>query len=367
MVQKILELRVGHTEIKARCDAVRAKLLKSTRNTHHHSELLLSLDVLKAEVKMADRNLGRHEAMLGRVGGIAFDTLKKMKANRFFEMRMNVCALKRRLQDKLQERRFEEGRLRADYRPFITDPKVCAQITRATECCGGVFKRLANKINALINDMTVLKKSCAAPGMATLPSLIDVSNIWDMADPALYEDWDMVQDEDTAPAWLCDEETRRGIVAMLEKARCKEEKRRLTWEVTAAVKWFGEEEEEIQLALLHAENPVTSYHVARRLDLHLNMGGIWHAHLDAIGFQLDWPPSLVHATMHNQAVLYSRQVRQTLSSQVTDNTPLNMKDFPMASPEERYSLDDIDSEDDELETPLPDSLSEKNVDVYLDD
>ncbi|KAF9505027.1 hypothetical protein BS47DRAFT_1264767, partial [Hydnum rufescens UP504] len=146
----------------------------------------------------------------------------------FFEMRMNVCALKRRLRDKLWERRFEEGRLRADYRPFVTGKYyVCAQITRATERRGGVFKRLANKINALINDMTVLKKSRAAPGMATLPSLIDVSNIWDMADPALYEDWDMVQDEDTAPAWLCDEETRRGIVAMLEKARCKEEKRRL--------------------------------------------------------------------------------------------------------------------------------------------
>ncbi|KAF9520181.1 hypothetical protein BS47DRAFT_1357670 [Hydnum rufescens UP504] len=296
MVQKILELRVGQHRNQSRRDAVRAKLLKSTQTPITILNFCYPLTCSRLEVKMADRNLGRHEAMLGRVGGIAFDTLKKMKANRFFEMRMNVCALKRRLRDKLQERRFEEGRLRADYRPFVTDYS-------GTERRGGVFKRLANKINALINDMTVLKKSRTAPGLGH------------------------GQDEDMAPAWLCDEETRRGIVAMLEKARCKEEKCRLTWEVTAAVKWFGEEEEEIQLALLHAENPVTSYHVARRLDLHLNMGGIWHAHLDAIGFQLDWPPSLVHATMHNQAVLYSRQVRQTLSSQVTDNTPLNMKDF----------------------------------------
>ncbi|KAF9503035.1 hypothetical protein BS47DRAFT_1310355, partial [Hydnum rufescens UP504] len=144
----------------------------------------------------------------------------------FFEMCMNVCALKRWLQDKLWEHRFEEGRLHGcSILMTISDPKVCAQITQATEHRGGVFKRLANKINALINNMTVLKKSCAAPGMATLPSLIDVSNIWDMADPVLYEDWDMVQDEDMAPAWLCDEETQRGIVAMLEKARCKEEKR----------------------------------------------------------------------------------------------------------------------------------------------
>jgi hypothetical protein len=106
----------------------------------------------------------------------------------------------------------------------ISDQKVCAQITQAMECHGGVFKRLASKINALINNMMVLKKSHTAPGMATLPSCIDVSNIWDMADPALYEDWDMAQDEDMVPAWLCDEETWRGIVAMLDKAHCKEEK-----------------------------------------------------------------------------------------------------------------------------------------------
>jgi hypothetical protein len=99
----------------------------------------------------------------------------------------------------------------------ISDQKVCAQITQAMEHCGGVFKRLASKINALINNMMVLKTSHAAPGMATLPSHIHVSNIWDMADPTLYEDWE-AQDEDMVPAWLCDEETQRGIVAMLYKA-----------------------------------------------------------------------------------------------------------------------------------------------------
>jgi hypothetical protein len=120
MVQKILKLRVGCTDIKAQHDAMRANLLKSTPDTHHHSQLLLSLDMLKAEVKMADHNLGCHEAMLGRVGGIAFDMLKKMKVNHFFEMWMNVCALKQWLQDKLHECRFEEGRLHVDDFPFVT-------------------------------------------------------------------------------------------------------------------------------------------------------------------------------------------------------------------------------------------------------
>ncbi|KAF9510376.1 hypothetical protein BS47DRAFT_1364581 [Hydnum rufescens UP504] len=216
MVQKILELRVGCTEIKA--DVM---LRKS-----------------KWQIGIWD---GMKQCLVESVG-IAFDTLKKMKANRFFEMHMNVCALKRRLQDKLRERRFEEGRLHADYHPS-------SLITRATERRGGVFKRLANKINAP-STMTVLKKSRAAPR---------------------YSGY-----------------AREGSL--------QGEKRRLTWEVTAAVKWFGEEEE-IQLALLHAENPVTSYHVA----LDLICTSIW-----VVYGVLIWMPlvstrlatKFVHATMH---------------------------------------------------------------------
>jgi len=120
MVQKILDLRVARAEINTRRNVAKLALRECTPDTQHQSTLLLSLDTVKAELKIADRNLERHEAMLGRVGGIGLDALKKIKGNRFFEMRMNVCALKRRLRDKLRARKFEEGRLRADYRPFTT-------------------------------------------------------------------------------------------------------------------------------------------------------------------------------------------------------------------------------------------------------
>jgi len=109
--------------------------------------------------------------------------------------------------------------------------------------------------------MTILKDSHAAPGLAAIPSPVDVANIWDMADGALYEDWDMTMGEDAVPAWLCDEDTRRGIAAMLDRRRCKEEKRRLSREVRAAVNWFVEEEEEIQLALLGAGGLMTHLYV----------------------------------------------------------------------------------------------------------
>jgi hypothetical protein len=120
MVQKIIDLRVALAEIKIQRNAAKVELLKSSPDTQHYSNLQLSRDTLKGEAKMAERNLERHEAMLGRVGGLGLDMLQKIKRDRFFEMRMNVCALKRRLRDKLRARKFEEGRLRADYRPFIT-------------------------------------------------------------------------------------------------------------------------------------------------------------------------------------------------------------------------------------------------------
>ncbi|KAF9509306.1 hypothetical protein BS47DRAFT_1365353 [Hydnum rufescens UP504] len=132
--------------------------------------------------------------MLGHVGGIGLETLRKIRGNRFFEMRMN-------------------------------HQRVHAQVSEVVKRRGGAFKTLANKINALINEMVVLKESAPVPGFAAIPSCVDVAQIWDMANGALYEDWDMTLDEDVIPAWLCDGDTRRGIAAMVDRKRCQEEKR----------------------------------------------------------------------------------------------------------------------------------------------
>jgi hypothetical protein len=120
MVQKILDLRIARAEINTQYKAAKVALQTTHPDTQHESATLLSLDTVKAELKAADRNLKRHEAMLGRVRGTGLHVLKKIKGDRFLEMRMNVCALKRRLRDKLRARKFEDGRLRADYRPFAT-------------------------------------------------------------------------------------------------------------------------------------------------------------------------------------------------------------------------------------------------------
>lgn len=81
------------------------------------------------------------------------------------------------------------------------------------------------------------------------------------------------------------------------------------------------------------------------------MGGTWHANLEAIDIpQPKWPLSMVHGIQHNHAALIAAEVRQEVSAhQVTQLQ--NVLDLPLAEPEERYSLDDIECEDEE-EGPL---------------
>ncbi|KAF9504558.1 hypothetical protein BS47DRAFT_1368704 [Hydnum rufescens UP504] len=271
MVQRILDLRVARAELNTRHNAVKTSLQTCAPNTQHHSGLLLALDTLTAELRAANRNLERHEAMLSHVGGIGLETLRKIRGNRFFEMRMN---------------------------------RVHAQVSEAVKRRGGAFKTLANKINALINEMVVLKES------SSCACCVDVAQIWDMADGALYEDWDMTLDEDVIPAWLCDGDTRRGIAAMVDRKRCQEEKRRLSRQVRAAINCSHTCFPSLTPVFL-TENGITAYHIARRLDAHLNMGGTWHANLEAIDIpQPKWPLSMVHGIQHNHAALIATEVRQ---------------------------------------------------------
>lgn len=59
-------------------------------------------------------------------------------------------------------------------------------------------------------------------------------------DDAIWEDIE-VDDDVVAPAWLCDEDTRRGIRYLHQLERCEEEEERLTYERCAIQEWFMEE------------------------------------------------------------------------------------------------------------------------------
>lgn len=104
---------------------------------------------------------------------------------------------------------------------------------------------LVCKYNVLVNQMEVLVKQGKVPKRGTRPPrrlearklfTLDVDDeIW-QEDPGLGP-----QDEGELPRWQVDNDVRRGIAALLEQRRCREELERLPVEAAALASWWKEE------------------------------------------------------------------------------------------------------------------------------
>jgi hypothetical protein len=68
-------------------------------------------------------------------------------------------------------------------------------------------------------------------------------------DDDIWQDVGLDDEEDSVPAWLGDEDTRRGIKALLELDRCFEEEECLGRERCALQEWFIEEWKTVLMAL----------------------------------------------------------------------------------------------------------------------
>ena len=82
-----------------------------------------------------------------------------------------------------------------------------------------------------------------APQGATVPEKIEMTGLFALdVDDAIWQDVGLA-DEDLVdpPLWMCDEDVRRGIKALLELDRCLEEEARLVHERRALQVWFSEE------------------------------------------------------------------------------------------------------------------------------
>jgi hypothetical protein len=74
-------------------------------------------------------------------------------------------------------------------------------------------------------------------------------------DDAIFQDVGLDEDDDAIaptepPLWLCDEQVRAGIKAVLALDRCDEEDARLLRETCSLRVWFAEEWKMVQRALL---------------------------------------------------------------------------------------------------------------------
>ncbi|THU82162.1 hypothetical protein K435DRAFT_692076 [Dendrothele bispora CBS 962.96] len=172
--------------------------------------------------------------------------LRRLIDNAYIQKSANARALKSRLRQRLQARKFELDRLERCYRKKRNDERLDEHTNNSIKRRDPGIQQLAQKYNKLVGemrDLIILKK---APKHAVAPDVIDTKILFNLdVDDAIWQDIGLSYDEGPSeappPPWLADENVRKGIQSMLEVDRCDEEDERLSVEIASLREWFKEE------------------------------------------------------------------------------------------------------------------------------
>ncbi|KAJ7679817.1 hypothetical protein B0H17DRAFT_1206333 [Mycena rosella] len=214
----------------------------------------------------AERHLRNKEDALGVSQRQALHTLA---TSQYLRLRMNAHALKRRLRDRLQSRKFKLDRMERSFRRLVnvnTD-----------------YNKLCGEIAKLIQDGQ-------APRGAIAPNPMPAKGIWQLdVDDGIWEDIGLDDDDVEAatepPPWLCDEQVRSGIKAMLELDRCDEEDVRLKKETCSLREWFPEEWATVNLAITKARKSKDKYQLRLLRDKPVHLCATWDRSLPDLGIE----------------------------------------------------------------------------------
>lgn len=115
--------------------------------------------------------------------------------------------------------------------------------------------KLAKDYNSLCDKMRVLISKRSAPRNAVAPDPIPLKELFGLdVDDMIWQDVGLDDSADTGapPEWLCNDEVRKGIKAILERDRCDEELQRLRTERRSLLEWMEEEWSVVQRAIEEA-------------------------------------------------------------------------------------------------------------------
>ena len=104
------------------------------------------------------------------------------------------------------------------------------------------IQALARKYNKLVDEIIAVVQQDKKHVL--LPLHIDMKNLFALdVDDDIWQDVGLDESDVSTvpPPWLCDENVRNGIKAMLEQNRCVEEEYRLLIERRSLQQWFAEE------------------------------------------------------------------------------------------------------------------------------
>lgn len=138
------------------------------------------------------------------------------------------------------------------------DQKLYSHTEAAVKRREPTISKLNTQYNKLCGEINKLVKERKAPTGAVAPDPIPPKRLWQLdVDDGIWQDVGLEDDDDELggqvagqpPLWLCDEQVRSGIKAMLELDRCDEEDVSLKKERCALQVWFAEEWAVVNLAI----------------------------------------------------------------------------------------------------------------------
>ncbi|KAF8180492.1 hypothetical protein K438DRAFT_1768400 [Mycena galopus ATCC 62051] len=213
----------------------------------------------------------------------------------YYNARMNARATKRRLRDRLRQRKFELDLVERSFRRLVNEQKLYSHTEAAVKRREKGIQNLALEYNKQCAKVAQLIRTKNAPRGALAPRPIPDGQLWKLdVDDEIWEDVGLDDDETeqqtTPPLWLCDDGVRAGIKALLQFDRCKEEDIRLKKERAALQVWFAEEWVLVNRALDEADSAPDRYQYELLRDGLVRLCATWQKSLPDCGLDISTLP-----------------------------------------------------------------------------
>ncbi|THU86667.1 hypothetical protein K435DRAFT_683215 [Dendrothele bispora CBS 962.96] len=303
-VEETLRLRKNMEVLENRVHDLESLLTSDQSTTYQRAMAEDDLLKAKSELKKAQQKSARQESSLGISDR---QQLKHLMNSPFLTKRMNARSIKIRLRERLRARKFEFDRLERSYRKQQSEQRLDNHTREAIQRREPGIANLATKYNKLCDEMAELIRRRKAPRSAVVPKKIERTTLFDLdVDEEIWQDVSLRDDDEDPPLWLCNENVRKGIRAMLELERCDEEMTRLR----------------MQRRALQDDRGLKHQLELRRKYL-LKLYAVWEKPLVEFsdGFDVEWGPSL-------------EEIAEARMEMYTDSVEIDNGDFDVAFEED---------------------------------
>ncbi|KAJ7744004.1 hypothetical protein B0H14DRAFT_3097169 [Mycena olivaceomarginata] len=273
-INAILLLRSAVKKQTDYVNRLRAKFLGAAEDADEEADYYqVEFDKADAARATAEKTLREKERALG-VGERR--ALGKMSHLQYYNARMNARATKRRLRDRLRQRKFELDLVERSFRRLVN----VKRREKGIQNLAFEYNKQCAKVAQLIRDKN-------APRGMLAPRPIPDGELW-----KLDVDDEIWEDQTTPPLWLCDDGVRAGIKAVLQIDRSNEEDIRLKKERAALQVWFAEEWALVNSALNEADTAPDRYQYELMRDDLVRLCATWQKSLPDCGLDISALPPL---------------------------------------------------------------------------